>query len=862
MYRKYADQETIRVKRQLWHDLLRTALGEIARDPKQMDDLFVRHTYLTAVIGMVVQSYFGLDIRQMAENYPESLLDGRDFRNKTGLVGVVESDFFTWPLEVGGRPLLKTIARRVAKFDWSQSPTDIAAVLYETVIPPEERRTLGEYYTPAWLARSIIREMVNAPLGQTILDPACGSGTFVAEAVAHVMEAVDNNPNLDPKEKLEWLRISVAGIDIHPVAVHLARAAWVIAARPAIQDARDQGFASDITVPIYLGDSLQLRMGAGDMFAENMVTIPVDNPQEEEKPTTMGRGIEALQLSFPAKLVERTEEFDSFMSTVADCIEKGDDPLLALDDAGITDAAERQTLEETISVLKQLHAEKRDHIWAYYTRNLVRPLTLARQKVDVIVGNPPWINYNKTASILRTELQRQSKNLYGIWQGGHYATHQDVAGLFFARCVALYLKDGGAIGMVMPHSALQTGQYAKWRTGKWTDRQKFFTLAVDFTHRAAWDLERLEPNTFFPVPASVVFARRLGAGVEGKPLSGEVERWRGTAGSADVYREQVPITDTSTVGGSPYAVHSMQGAVIVPRRLFFVEEVENTAIIAAGQTVTVQPRLGSSDKEPWRSLDLAAITDQTIEKQHIFEVHLGETIVPYAILEPLKAALPLKQTDTKVASDPDGPGGINPGGLYQRMRDRWSTVSSLWEHNKSAATKLDLLGQLDYYGKLSAQLAWQENSGDRPVRIVYTEAGMPTAALLSQYSQLVDSTLYWVICKCLEEAYYLLAIINSNVLHEAVAPMMAKGQFGARHLHKHLWKLPIPEFDPENSLHTEISQAGSAAADGTALRLEEVRIERGPNPSVTIARRELRKWLRSSPEGKAVEDVVGRLLKG
>ena len=25
---------------------------------------------------------------------------------------------------------------------------------------------------------------------------------------------------------------------------------------------------------------------------------------------------------------------------------------------------------------------------------------------------------------------------------------------------------------------------------------------------------------------------------------------------------------------------------------------------------------------------------------------------------------------------------------------------------------------------------------------------------------------------------------------------MPKGQFGARHLHKHLWKLPIPEFDP------------------------------------------------------------------
>ena len=55
--------------------------------------------------------------------------------------------------------------------------------------------------------------------------------------------------------------------------------------------------------------------------------------------------------------------------------------------------------------------------------------------------------------------------MYGIWTGGQYASNQDVAGLFYARSVDLYLKDGGKIGMVLPHSALQTGQYSKWRSG-------------------------------------------------------------------------------------------------------------------------------------------------------------------------------------------------------------------------------------------------------------------------------------------------------------------------------------------------------------------------------------------------------------
>ena len=43
--------------------------------------------------------------------------------------------------------------------------------------------------------------------------------------------------------------------------------------------------------------------------------------------------------------------------------------------------------------------EGRDHIWAYYTRNMVRPVALSRSRVDVVIGNPPWINYNQTADM-------------------------------------------------------------------------------------------------------------------------------------------------------------------------------------------------------------------------------------------------------------------------------------------------------------------------------------------------------------------------------------------------------------------------------------------------------------------------------
>ena len=151
------------------------------------------------------------------------------------------------------------------------------------------------------------------------------------------------------------------------------------------------------------------------MFAEHEVRIQVDDTLNTE-------------LVFPVSLVNRPDTFDALMADIATCIEQGRP--VYLHDHDIEDEHESRTMEATIEAMRQLHAEGRNHIWAYYTRNLVRPVALAQRKVNIIVGNPPWINYNQTVSALRTGLETLSKNTYGIWQGGRYATHQDVAGLF------------------------------------------------------------------------------------------------------------------------------------------------------------------------------------------------------------------------------------------------------------------------------------------------------------------------------------------------------------------------------------------------------------------------------------------------
>ena len=93
-----------------------------------------------------------------------------------------------------------------------------------------------------------------------------------------------------------------------------------------------------------------------------------------------------------------------------------------------------------------------------------------------------------------------------------------------------------------------------------------------------------------------------------------------------------------------------------------------------------------------------------------------------------------------------------------------------------------------------------------------------------------------------------------DVLRASLAPAI---------VHKHLWKLPIPEFDPEQGLHVDIAEAGATAAAGARAQLAQLREERGDKLTVTIVRRELRAV--AVPRHRREEPwrtAVGKLLAG
>ena len=940
-HRQNRDRPTIAVKRKLWRELLQVAIGQNSVDDSESHDwLYVRHTYLTALVGLMVQAHFQIDIARYAAADPANLLNGEILRQHTGLKGVTESDLFAWPLETGAPAYLGVIAQTVAKFNWEHNSDDLAATLYQNAIAADERKRMGEYYTPQWLARTITNELITDPADDKVLDPACGSGTFIAAAVRHI---IANTPQLTPAEQLAKLQRNITGIDLHPVAVQLAKATWVIAAQDVIRKARQPG--DTIAAPIHLGDSMQLRYDNSGLDAQGYITL-------DTRETLAGQS-GPVEFRIPLTLARQTDKFDNLMMEISDAIENGDDTARILDRYSVTAPAERQPLEATIANMTALHQINRNHVWTYYLRNMTRPMVIAADKVDAIIGNPPWLTYSQSADIIREELKSLSQNRYQIWAGGSNAPHQDVATLFYCPVAELYLKAKGKIGMVLPHSVLQNGHHLKFRKAYYEakrprgSRAPKQAMSFDFTVKPPWNLDNLDPNDFFPIASCVVFAQMPGYRGEAKlhetaakPLApGQVEIWSGPTDTPQVKRTLAKLTHNDGTFNSPYATRANNGATIFDRRLFFVSVSPNENLFAPPDTYVTYPRMGTQDKKTY---SVEELNGQIVSGDNLFRVYLGESLAPYVTLPSLTAALPASRAAMMIPLDhsrcPGWPNGgsirhtaceVDAQELDPNMRARWEKMERLWEANRGKTDKKSLTQNLNWLNKLSSQLEYLRqlvnpinpaipanradaataignatvvdaatpidtttanptvtaidaptvipakagiqtldtadpaNPVERPIRIAYTSSGRPTAALITDNQAILDYKLFQVTCRNLDEAYYLLAIINSDALAKAAKPFCTTNWAKEiRDLVKHLWMLPIPEYNGGNESHVHLSRLGRRAAQLAQYQLESLAARIGANRlTADRVRADLRNhWQPESQIAAQIETAAARLL--
>lgn len=826
LYSEHRNTPTVQIKRQLWAQLLRSALGTQFVDD---DELFIEHTLLMNSAGIIAHLILGIDVLDLQ---PTTLLSGQRF-DQAGIYGVVEQDFFNWTVEVpGGATFVQAIARRLARFDWSHVEHDILKILYESFIGTSTRKRLGEYYTPDWLADRIVASAVTDPLHQRVLDPACGSGTFLFYAVRRYLAAADA-AGISQRSALSVLSRQVIGVDLHPVAVALARVTYLL----AIGRGRLTGVNRDaITVPVYLGDSIQWRERL-DLFTEDHLKIRA------------GHGASLLEdvLRFPQSLLDDPARFDRLVSNLAALAAKPRDKntvpsLTALFHRMAISDDDQPVIRETFGAMCRLHDEGRNHIWSYYLRNLARPLWLAmpENRVDVLVGNPPWLSYRHMPSDMQTIFKQLSQDR-GLWHGGEVATHQDLSALFSARAIQQYLRVGGTFALVLPNAVLDRAYFKGFRTGSYKDPVE----PVAVTFKTSWDLRRIRPHIFLR-GSCVLFGDRVPFG-EHSALMPEVEHWTGRLPARSVtwqmvrshlnQRSRSPEPHLALEHGSPYGKRFVQGATIVPRVLFFVDAEPTGPLGMASGTRPVKSARSNYEKAPWKGL---LRLDGLVETEFIRPVLLGESLLPFRILRPRHAVLPI--LGEEILRSGEAKLHYFPG-----LADWWTRAETLWDANRSS-TRLSLYERLNFRRGLEGQLPAS------PLRLVYGKSGMHVAAsIVADPYAIIDHKLYWATITSWQEGDYLSAILNSASLTNFVRPLMSYGK-DERDIDKHVWKLSIPIFDLDNPVHRRLASIGQSQREKIA------NMDVGEGNFITIRRR-LRDSLSQHSASAEAADIISRIVR-
>jgi len=101
--------------------------------------------------------------------------------------------------------------------------------LYENLFPKKLRHALGEYYTPGWLSEFLLdRVQFQGEAGQRLLDPSCGSGTFLVQAISRVRRKAEQE-GLPPEVARECILRDIWGFEINPLAAMAARVNYLMA---------------------------------------------------------------------------------------------------------------------------------------------------------------------------------------------------------------------------------------------------------------------------------------------------------------------------------------------------------------------------------------------------------------------------------------------------------------------------------------------------------------------------------------------------------------------------------------------------------------------------------------------------------
>ncbi|UBF20938.1 type IIG restriction modification enzyme [Haloarcula virus HCTV-8] len=381
----------------------------------------------------------------------------------------------------------------VLKFDFEEIEGDLLGDLYQHYFDPETRKALGEFYTPQPVIDYIMDGVdYNVGVsGERLIDPSCGSGTFLVEAVNRYIEDVRRyNDDPDWEEHLTDLCTTphIVGLDIHPFAVLMAQIRFMVAILPEYRDAKEEN--RDFTIrrlPIYRTDTLrnereltgidlgndgQKQMTLDGVTDDNQdvkipVPLPVEVDEDEVEETEDGFLVQRVRMPLydTARLNASIHNFGEYFAAlqgVLDVVKWYMEEETWEYSGGLEQGIYRYTNQEydgieeffapyvddilnTVQYLREEHGDGR--LFKIFEDTVLALVVKNYMDYDYVVGNPPYVRIQHLPDQQKAMLEQ----LYDSTTGNY-----DLYCPFYERGLD-FLKDGnGKLGYITPNQFMVT----------------------------------------------------------------------------------------------------------------------------------------------------------------------------------------------------------------------------------------------------------------------------------------------------------------------------------------------------------------------------------------------------------------------
>ena len=782
---------------------------------------FVLHTYYALLIKLVASlaaaRFAGGESAPLSalaakknEDLRQSMADlerGGLFR-EYGIRNFLEGDFFGWYLPAWNDEIEEAVSaliQRLAEYDPGtlelapENARDLLKKLYHYLLPREIRHDLGEYYTPDWLAeRLIIQTLGQKDLGdptKRVLDPACGSGTFLVILIKYIRERGEQK-RIPAAQLLDMILKNVVGIDLNPLAVIAARTNYLLALGDLLK-----GRKGDIDIPVYQADSVLTPSQGTDLFDGGVYPLK----------TSVG------VFRIPA-LFARRERMDALADVLDDAVESGvhADVFLSRIEkkAGLTAdeaKAARPELAAMFHQLRDLHHQGLNGVWARIIKNSFAPVFL--EPCHYIVGNPPWVNWESLPDDYRRSSIPTWQH-YGLFpHGGMDAIlgkgKKDICMLMTYVAADRYLRTVGSLGFVITETVFKNAGAGQGF------RAFMLPGGVPIGPTIVEDMVALKPfegaanrttilvlrkgaSVRYPVPYSQWYKRTAGRGsaigfddpyetVTSEKISFR-RLYAAPVDSADLTspwltaRQRTGRVLDKIKGHSPY--QAREGANTGgANAIYWVEKIGKRP----GGLVLITNVLGRAKKK-------APSTQAAVEAGILFPLIRGGDLGKWC---------PRSETFIIMAQDPEARSGIPEGVMERRYANAHRYLSRFRQHLESrAAYRRYFNGRAPFWSMFNIgpytmsdwKVIWQR-MGSHMCAAVAGSRGSPYVP---------QETLCFIPTRSQIEAHYICAVLNSTPFDCAVGAYSQKGgkSFASPHILEHL---SVPAFDAHDRRHRRLA---------------------------------------------------------